>query len=1268
RSSSPGGIVTMALDNDFASPNSDSSRTSMGDGNFLVWGHNGLDATTWISTTAASGVPAGKDRLAREWLVQETGAVGAVNLQVNVDDLDLDLPAVMGVLYLLVDSDLDGDFGDETVQKMTAQGGGLYTISGVNFVSGQRFTFATPNSGIRGFVFQDQDVDGQRDANEEGLENITVTAVDANGVTASTQTDADGNYIFLPESGIQGSTRITFSLPSASGFSISAVGDDSTLEPTVFGRDSKTTANFVYVGSGWTVVNTGFALKDRPSDCAKPTVAVACYHFGDGDAQRGIFSFPFAGNASGGVTDAASQDIGSVWGGAFSTRTGQFFSAALLKRHVGLGPLAAYNGTDTYTVDGVYVIPYSGSTSAFNPSAPGFTLQGVSGVDLGTVQRHPDDNGQLDDDFELMATGVSIDQDAFFKAGTVGFGNADVYGGALWLVNVNQRALIQVATAGLPTNGSAAPAGNVTQYAIPDPGCSNGEFRPWALTFYNGLGYVGLVCTAETSQNRADLHAYIQTFDPSNVNGGFTTVLDFPLGYSRESARVGGAFGKKTAVRGWQPWVRTLADLNTPFATLTSYPQAILSDIDFTSKGDMLLSFMDRWGLQTTVRDPHPITSAIYTALTAGDLMTACARGSNTWVIEGDAGCRRFAERGGLGRITNDGPFASGEFFWGDTHMQCHGGNLTMEDFTGAACVVGQQAIVTNYGTFAEGSSKLYTPGLRRIDTRTGKILRFYSMNACDELNNAIGEPVCMCSPLPVEIGNRVWKDYDLDGEQDPDEPPIAGVTVELIDSGNTVIATAITDARGEFYFSSYSGTDTANFKHNLAIPSSGVSVRIPNADGGSQQAPLVGLLLTAANQGTDDRVDSDATLSGSAALIPAVTGPGTIDHSFDFGFAPDNWDLALRKSVPVQYVASSSTVIFTIDIFNQGGGPVDNIEIIDYVPANLSVNDANWTPNTLTGPGTVTRMLTAGSGLPAGGLWPGESVSIDISMDVAGSLADNTVIVNKAEIANMTARNGSAIVDKDSTPDSTDGETNIKDDVITEDGKAGGDEDDHDIARITVTAQTDIYDLALRKQLAAGQPSIVNAGEDVRFTIELFNQGTSPASSITLVDRYPVGFSLSPNEANWTDQGGTTATYAWTGTLMPGQSVSVDIILRAGATLGTMQNYTEIQSDDGNDVDSQPESDENDNNGDALLDDVISDNGAIDEDDHDVAEVTVQRFDLALRKQLAAGQPTTTVKGADVTYVIDVFNQGSVDAFDIKVVDYLTDTLALSENDSNGW
>jgi carbohydrate-selective porin OprB len=61
------------------------------------------------------------------------------------------------------------------------------------------------------------------------------------------------------------------------------------------------------------------------------------------------------------------------------------------------------------------------------------------------------------------------------------------------------------------------------------------------------------------------------------------------------------------------------------------------------------------------------------------------------------------------------------------------------------------------------------------------------------------------CQQAPIEIGNLVWEDTDGNGIQDPDESGIAGVTVELRDpnNGNAVLATAVTDSEGRYFFKS---------------------------------------------------------------------------------------------------------------------------------------------------------------------------------------------------------------------------------------------------------------------------------------------------------------------------------------------------------------------------------------------------------------------------------------------------------------------------------
>ncbi|TAG72155.1 MAG: DUF11 domain-containing protein, partial [Runella slithyformis] len=58
-------------------------------------------------------------------------------------------------------------------------------------------------------------------------------------------------------------------------------------------------------------------------------------------------------------------------------------------------------------------------------------------------------------------------------------------------------------------------------------------------------------------------------------------------------------------------------------------------------------------------------------------------------------------------------------------------------------------------------------------------------------------------------------------------------------------------------------------------------------------------------------------------------------------------FDLALRKTLASGQsatVAPGSTVNFTITVFNQSSVDATNIQVSDYIPAGLTLNDANWT------------------------------------------------------------------------------------------------------------------------------------------------------------------------------------------------------------------------------------------------------------------------------------------------------------------------------------
>jgi len=308
-------------------------------------------------------------------------------------------------------------------------------------------------------------------------------------------------------------------------------------------------------------------------------------------------------------------------------------------------------------------------------------------------------------------------------------------------------------------------------------------------------------------------------------------------------------------------------------------------------------------------------------------------------------------------------------------------------------------------------------------------------------------------------------------------------------------------------------------------------------------------------------------------------------------------FDLALRKTIkgggknPVVYPGSSIT--FEIEVFNQGNVTASNIQVTDYIPAGLTLNDGNWTAA-----GSKATLNTK-----IGTLAAGASTKVEITFTVNADFKGKAV--NAAEISSADGGD-----DIDSTPDDNPGNDGTpKDDEIGEDGKHGGDEDDHDIEEITVV-ETPVFDLALRKTLKAGQKSIFKPGDSVTFEITVFNQGNVDATDIDLVDYIPEGLTL--NDGNWTLDGSKARWAKAIASLPAGgeATVSISFKLKSDVTGGVIINTAEIsgaKNDKGlEDIDSTPD-DIKDNDG-VVKNDEIHENGKQggDEDDHDIEPITV--------------------------------------------------------------
>lgn len=124
--------------------------TDLNDDEFLMWGHNNQIVEAFEFDDVPTDVEARFERVWRASEISTTGAVvdvGAIDIQFDLNGLG---PVTASDLRLLVDTDNDGNFDDETpIAGAIDVGGGIYQFSGVTAIAdGRRFTIGTINAQI----------------------------------------------------------------------------------------------------------------------------------------------------------------------------------------------------------------------------------------------------------------------------------------------------------------------------------------------------------------------------------------------------------------------------------------------------------------------------------------------------------------------------------------------------------------------------------------------------------------------------------------------------------------------------------------------------------------------------------------------------------------------------------------------------------------------------------------------------------------------------------------------------------------------------------------------------------------------------------------------------------------------------------------------------------------------------------------------------------------------------------------------------------------
>lgn len=696
---------------------------------------------------------------------------------------------------------------------------------------------------VTGNVFLDYNANGLGDSangmTDTDIAGVTVTLYDALGTSVGTDTtDISGNY--------------TISVVNDGPFRVEFTDIPDNLVPSSAGADNGSTVQFV---GGDGVAN--LALTDPEAYCDNNAMLVtSCYLAGnvDGDA---LVKFPYSYtsnlNGFGGQPNpgfnpeqdtwvsrddtwmptpfAMNNEVGTTYGIAYNDASDTLYSGSFIRRKAKLGGLSGESTGAIYQTSNLITGTPTNSVFA--------DLNEIFGANTAGQNPHPS-----------ATTNFNRDEETVPFVGKAGLGDVEISpdNQTVYTVNLADNNLYSIPVAD-PTSA--------TRIAIPTLDGCEVDTRPFALKAASDRTlYVGAVCSAETSQDAEDLTARVWSFDGMN----FMPVLNADF----------------TAYRGgddyqaWRPWAQPgMIDATG----MTEYPQPMLVDLEIASDGDMILGFRDRYGDQTPGNDLFPSQAPFPRGY--GDILRASADGDGTFTLNSEY--YPLEKSGGISDSMSEDAIGNDEVTSGALAYNSQTQEVVVTAYDPVNQDENGDTITNNFNT---GGVQVYGED----GDQTGAY-GVYLASYQDTMGktNGLGDLELICESAPLEIGNFVWLDANANGIQDAGENPLSGVELNLLD-GTDIVATATTDANGNYIFSSRAAESTEAMIYNLDLQTGNdyqVAIEL-------NQDELDGYILTQENieEGDNaDSIDSDGILDGGMVMAMVDSLEVGANHTFDFGF-----------------------------------------------------------------------------------------------------------------------------------------------------------------------------------------------------------------------------------------------------------------------------------------------------------------------------------------------------------------------------------------------